>query len=222
MGIGVAKGKSGVRAGASLEDSAQAWRRDFRSGSVLDDWMEQIAPHPWISHVGLQNATAATTRRRPPLYTIEERARRDSTPWTMVQAILAPIQFLVFAVSLCLVVRYLTTGQGYEVATASIIVKTVLLYTIMITGSVWEYKVFGKWLFAPAFFWEDVFSMLVLGLQTAYLAALFTGWGSPREQMLIAVSAYAAYVINATQFLLKLRAARLDEARRKAGQSMRA
>jgi 3-vinyl bacteriochlorophyllide hydratase len=55
-----------------------------------------------------------------------------------------------------------------------------------------------------------VFSMLVLGLQTAYLAALVTGWGSARQQMLIAVAAYAAYAINATQFLLKLRAARLQ------------
>ena len=55
-------------------------------------------------------------------------------------------------------------------------VKTLVLYTIMITGSIWEKEVFGRYLFAPAFFWEDVFSMLVLALHTAYLAALFTGW----------------------------------------------
>jgi 3-vinyl bacteriochlorophyllide hydratase len=30
--------------------------------------------------------------------------------------------------------------------------------------------------------------------------------------MLLALAAYAAYVVNALQFLLKLRAARLDEA----------
>ena len=80
----------------------------------------------------------------------------------------------------------------------------------MITGSIWEKAVFGKWLFARAFFWEDVFSMLVLGLQTAYLAALLLGWGSPRQQMMIAIAAYATYAINASQFLLKLRAARLE------------
>ena len=45
----------------------------------------------------------------------------------------------------------------------------------MITGSIWEKDVFGRYLFAPAFFWEDVFSMLVLALHTAYLAALFSG-----------------------------------------------
>jgi 3-vinyl bacteriochlorophyllide hydratase len=35
--------------------------------------------------------------------------------------------------------------------------------------------------------------------------------------MLLALAAYAAYLINAAQFLLKLRAARLDEASRHAG-----
>jgi 3-vinyl bacteriochlorophyllide hydratase len=55
--------------------------------------------------------------------------------------------------------------------------------------------------------------MLVLGLQTAYLLALLNGWGSPSDQMMIAVAAYAAYVINAAQFLLKLREARLQAPR---------
>ena len=35
-----------------------------------------------------------------------------------------------------------------------------------------------------------------------------------RGQMLLALAAYATYVINATQFILKLRAARLDQAQR--------
>ena len=58
------------------------------------------------------------------LYTDEERARRDATVWTLVQGVLAPVQFLVFLVSLVLVIRYLWTGNGYEAATLSIIVKT--------------------------------------------------------------------------------------------------
>jgi 3-vinyl bacteriochlorophyllide hydratase len=145
-----------------------------------------------------------------PLYTAEERARRDATYWTLVQGILAPVQFLVFLISVALVLRYLQTGQGEQVATLSVIIKTLLLYTIMITGCIWEKVVFGRYLFAPAFFWEDVFSMLVLALHTAYLVALFTGSMSIREQMLLALAAYAAYAINATQFLLKLRAARLQ------------
>ncbi len=142
------------------------------------------------------------------LYTAEERRRRDASPWTLVQGVLAPLQFLVCAVSIVLVLRYLWTGDGLDAAQVSFVVKTVLLYTIMITGSVWEKVVFGRWLFAPAFFWEDVVSMLVLALHTACLVAMFTGWLDARSQMLLALAAYASYVVNAAQFLLKLRAAR--------------
>ena len=71
---------------------------------------------------------------------------------------------------------------------------------------------FGRYLFADAFFWEDVFSMLVLSLHTAYLVALASDAFDARSQMAIALAAYAAYVVNATQFLLKLRAARLQAA----------
>ncbi len=91
----------------------------------------------------------------------------------------------------------------------SIVLKTLLLYTIMITGAIWEKEVFGQYLFAPAFYWEDVFSMLVIALHTAYLVALLFDLASPRGQMLLALAAYGTYVINATQFLLKLRQARL-------------
>jgi 3-vinyl bacteriochlorophyllide hydratase len=145
------------------------------------------------------------------LYTPEQRRRRDATKWTLVQGILAPIQFAVFLVSLFLVARYLSTGDGLAVATVSIVAKTLLLYAIMVTGSIWEREVFGCYLFAPAFFWEDVFSFLVLALHTAYLVALFAGFGTPRQQMLLALAAYASYLVNATQFILKLRTARRDE-----------
>ena len=148
------------------------------------------------------------------LYTDAERRRRDDTVWTLVQGVLAPVQFLIFFVSLILVLRYLATGQGESAAAASVVVKTFALYAIMITGSIWEKVVFGRYLFAPAFFWEDVFSMLVLALHTAYLAALLFDWLQPRDLMYLALAAYATYVINATQFLLKLRAARRDETAR--------
>jgi len=143
------------------------------------------------------------------LYTPAERARRDSSIWTIVQGVLAPVQFLIFAVSLVLVVRYLVTGEGAFAADMSILAKTFALYAIMVTGSIWEKQVFGKWLFAPAFFWEDVFSMVVIALHTAYLVMLFGGVGTVEARMLVALAGYAAYVINAGQFLLKLRAARL-------------
>ena len=150
---------------------------------------------------------------RMPLYDAEQRRRRDTSGWTLVQGVLAPIQFLIFIASLVLVLRYLATSEGHDAATLSVVVKTLALYAIMITGCLWEKAVFDRYLFASAFYWEDVFSMLVLALHTAYLVALVTGSLGARGQMLLALVAYATYVINATQFLLKLRAARLDQAR---------
>ena len=143
------------------------------------------------------------------LYTEEERARRDATVWTLVQGILAPLQFIAFAVSLVLVVRYLMTGAGYEAATVSILIKTGFLYVIMVTGAIWEKVVFGQYLFAHAFFWEDVVSFAVIALHLTYVWALLAGWPHA-DQMWIALAAYAAYVINAGQFVWKLRMARLD------------
>lgn len=148
---------------------------------------------------------------RTPLYTPEQKKRRDESIWTFVQGVLAPLQFLVFLVSLALVLRYLAGGSGETAATVSIVVKTLVLYAIMITGSIWEREVFGRYLFAPVFFWEDVVSMLVLALHTAYLFVLMTGALDVPAQMALALVAYAAYLINAAQFLLKLRAARLAD-----------
>ena len=136
--------------------------------------------------------------------------RRDASIWTTVQAVLAPLQFAVFLVSLVLVLRYLMNGAGYEIATVSIIAKTFLLYLIMVTGAIWEKVVFGQWLFAPAFFWEDVFSFVVIALHTLYLYGLLTGSISPDALIVIVLAAYATYVVNAGQFLWKLRAARLQ------------
>ena len=143
------------------------------------------------------------------IYSAEERERRDETIWTTVQGVLAPIQFVVFLISLGLVLWFMTTGQGYAAATLSIMLKTALLLTIMVTGAVWEKVVFGQWLFAPAFFWEDVVSFAVIALHLAYVWALAAG--RPADlQMMLALAAYAAYVVNAAQFLLKLRRARQE------------
>ncbi|MEM6711205.1 MAG: 2-vinyl bacteriochlorophyllide hydratase [Pseudomonadota bacterium] len=161
---------------------------------------------------GSAAANAQSTKRTGslPLYTPEERARRDASPWTAVQGVLAPLQFLVFLISLALVARYLLTGEGLGAATWSVVIKTLVLYTIMITGAIWEKQVFGRYLFAPSFFWEDVFSMLVLALHTAYLVAVFADLLSAKGQMILALAAYATYVVNAAQFIWKLRQARLE------------
>ncbi|MDT7950605.1 MAG: 2-vinyl bacteriochlorophyllide hydratase [Acetobacteraceae bacterium] len=172
---------------------------------ALETFLNQIDSCPWAGAAGRPLPTPFR------LYTPEQRQRRDASPWTLVQGVLAPAQFLVFLVSLSLVVRFLLTGQGEAVAAGSVIAKTGMLYLIMVTGSIWEREIFGKFLFAPAFFWEDAMSMIVLALHTVYLFALLGGWLDPHGLMLLALMAYATYVINAGQFLLKLRAARLDE-----------
>ena len=153
---------------------------------------------------------SGSTQRAPQLYTDAERARRDATYWTLIQGLLAPLQFVVFLISLVLVLRYLTTGDGYVIATQSVVAKTALLYLIMVTGAIWEKVVFGQYLFADAFFWEDVFSFGVIFLHTLYLYGLFLSDWTPATLMWIALAAYAAYVVNAAQFVLKLRRARLD------------
>jgi 3-vinyl bacteriochlorophyllide hydratase len=149
----------------------------------------------------------------PPLYSPEERARRDASPWTKVQGVLAALQFLVFLVSLVLVLRCLVTGEGVLAANVSVLVKTLMLYTIMVTGAIWEREVFGQYLFAPSFFWEDVVSMGVIALHTAYVALLWRG-ADTRTLMIVALVAYATYAINAGQFIWKLRRARLDASQR--------
>jgi 3-vinyl bacteriochlorophyllide hydratase len=171
--------------------------------------MDQTSPvEPGTSVRGAGQERGKTSA----LYTAEERKRRDESVWTLVQGVLAPVQFLVFLVSLGLDIRALTTGEGAFAADVSIVIKTLVLYTIMITGSIWEKVVFGKWLFAEAFFWEDVFSMLVLALHTLYLVLLLGEIGTMEQRLLVALAGYGAYVINAGQFIWKLRMARLQGA----------
>ena len=160
---------------------------------------------------GMAGHQAASAKTKP-LYTAEQKRLRDGSVWTLVQGVLAPVQFVVFLVSLGLVLRYLTTGEGQTAATISIVIKTLTLYTIMITGAIWEKVVFGVYLFAEGFYWEDMVSMLVLALHTAYLVALSYDLLDTRALMLLALAAYATYVVNAAQFILKLRAARLQSA----------
>jgi 3-vinyl bacteriochlorophyllide hydratase len=157
----------------------------------------------------------------PALYTPEQRRRRDASRWTLVQGVLAPVQFLICIVSAALVIRFLMTGEGYMAATISVLAKTLALYTIMVTGAIWEKEVFGQYLLAPAFFWEDVVSFGVIALHTWYLVALFAGSMTPDSLMLLALVAYVAYVINAIQFVWKLRMARLG-AQAVAGQQVSA
>lgn len=203
-----------LRSASPVYASSAIWQRLFgQSSSPVDNGHGNFFIRRW-AYETLRDSAGAEQAREPrravPLYTPEERRRRDASPWTLVQGILAPIQFVVFLVSLALVIRFLASGEGEFAATASIVTKTLVLYTIMVTGSIWEREVFGRYLFARPFFWEDVFSILVLALHTAYLVLLAMA-ADVRQQMFVALAAYAAYVVNAAQFVLKLRAARREQ-----------
>lgn len=145
---------------------------------------------------------------KTPLYTSEQRERRDSTVWTVVQGVLAPLQFLVFLASLFFIARYFFTGDGYLLAAYSVVFKTIVLLIIMFTGAVWEKVVFGQYLLAPAFFWEDIVSFFVIALHLAYVFVLLGNFLSNDVKLGLALFAYGMYLVNAAQFLLKLRAAR--------------
>lgn len=135
-------------------------------------------------------------------YTPEQLARRDQSKWTIVQAILAPAQFLVFLISLALVIRYLVTGDGYAIANLSVLVKIALLWAITITGMFWEKEVFGKWFLAPQFFWEDVGNAVAMIMHNLYFVARWLDW-SDRAVMTLMLIAYLTYLVNMAQFTLR-------------------
>ncbi len=187
----------------------------YASAQRADSVIQQTVANAGAATDTLTTSTpvdAAVKDRSTALYTPGERARRDASIWTLVQGILAPLQLLVFAISLVLVLRSMFSGAGADVAALSVLVKTLVLYTIMVTGSIWEREVFGCWLFARPFFWEDVVSMGVIALHTLYLVMYLGGYGTTTEQLQVALLAYAAYLINAAQFLHKFRLARKSTA----------
>ena len=76
------------------------------TSGVVDRVISLVDCCPWQAASG--SRTVHYVEHASPvraLYTEDERRRRDASPWTMVQAILAPLQFVVFLVSLWLVLR---------------------------------------------------------------------------------------------------------------------
>jgi 3-vinyl bacteriochlorophyllide hydratase len=135
-------------------------------------------------------------------YTPEQLERRNNTRWTIVQAILAPLQFLAFIISLGLIIYYLQTGQGYAAATVSVVIKIALLWAITITGMFWEKEVFGQWFLAPQFFWEDALNALAMFMHNLYFVALLLGWGE-HDLMVLMLVAYVSYLANFAQFFVR-------------------
>lgn len=136
------------------------------------------------------------------MYTTEQLERRNASPWTRVQFILAPIQFLVFLISFGLVIRYLMSGESYLIATISVWVKIALIWALTITGMLWEYDVYGHYFMAREFFWEDLGNLIAIITHNAYFVAQWMG-ADDRTLMWVMVVAYVTYLFNAAQFIVK-------------------
>jgi 3-vinyl bacteriochlorophyllide hydratase len=135
-------------------------------------------------------------------YTAEQIQKRQNSKWTLVQTILAPLQFLTFIVSLVLIVRYLSTGEGYDITNFSVLLKILMLWLITVTGMFWEKEVYGKWFMAPEFFWEDAFNAVAMVMHNLYFVALLLGW-SHNDLMTLMLVAYISYLFNFGQFFLR-------------------
>ncbi|MEY3990396.1 MAG: hypothetical protein RI985_1477 [Chloroflexota bacterium] len=134
------------------------------------------------------------------MYTAEQLARRNSSRWTTVQGILAPIQFVVFIISAILVYQAWQTKQGYDIANASIILKISLLWAITITGMIWEKEIFGHYFLAKEFYWEDIGNLVAILTHNVYFLVRWLGW-SDDAIMATMLFAYATYLINSAQFI---------------------
>ncbi|MCB0004815.1 MAG: 2-vinyl bacteriochlorophyllide hydratase [Anaerolineales bacterium] len=135
-------------------------------------------------------------------YTPEQLAKRNQSKWTIVQAVLAPLQLLAFLISFALVVHYLITGRGLLAADISVLVKISLLWLITVTGMIWEKEIFGHWFLAPQFYWEDVGNAVAMVLHNLYFVARWLGW-SDRAVMTLMLLAYLSYLVNLAQFVAK-------------------
>lgn len=136
-------------------------------------------------------------------YTPEQHERRQKSVWTKVQVWGAPIQFLIFLVSLGFVIYTLITDNLFDFTNFTILVKVLVLYFMCITGMFWEKEVFGHYYFAPEFFWEDFVTTFVMLTHTAYLIALIAGVRDHKTLLALAVVAYFSYLFNAGQYVLK-------------------
>ena len=108
------------RPDGAMIDAARKCQCQYTSISIDTFRAQALVLVPWIGRKarggrrsGRQGAARARRCTRP-----ESASAATPRVWTLVQGILAPVQFLVFLVSLALVLRYLATGEGYAAADA--------------------------------------------------------------------------------------------------------
>lgn len=151
-----------------------------------------------------------------PRYTPEQLRIRNRSVWTKVQIILAPIQFVVFLVGLILTyLHYVGVIENFQIVTYAIAVKTLFFIVLFVTGAFFEKEVFGKWVFSPEFFWEDVGSSIAMAIHFLYFFLAIMNF-SYETLIWCAFAAYLSYVLNAIQYLVRIWLEKRNEKRLKA------
>ena len=136
------------------------------------------------------------------MYTAEQLAQRQKSRWTPVMMVGGMVQFLVFVVSFYLVVRFLTTDQGYAVTQITILVNIALLWFNTVVGMLWEKEMYNHYFMAREFFWEDFVNLIALITHNAYFIALWLNW-ERQNIMILILFAYFTYLINFGQWIVR-------------------
>ncbi len=130
------------------------------------------------------------------------RERRDASIWTAIHPIFAIGQLGVFLVSLVLLGLYFAHDVPFLTVHVSVLTKIAFMIGAVITGSLWEHDVFGKWWFAHEFFIEDVMTLNVFLLHIGYLVVVYAWPENTRAILAMLGMAYAVYGLNVGQYIL--------------------
>lgn len=127
--------------------------------------------------------------------------RRDASVWTAIHPVFAIGQLGVFLVSLVLVALYFLHVVAFSAVHLSVLIKIAFMIGAVITGSLWEHDVYGKWWFAQEFFVEDVMTLNVFLLHLGYLVTIY-GWpDNSRAYLAMLGLAYLVYGLNVSQYI---------------------
>ena len=130
------------------------------------------------------------------------RERRAASRWTYVHPLFAIGQLGVFLMSLVLVALYFLHVVPYTAVHLSVLIKICFMIGAVITGSLWEHDVFGRWWFAHEFFVEDVMTANVFALHIGYLLTFYLmPWNMFAILAMLGMS-YLVYGLNVAQYIV--------------------
>jgi len=129
--------------------------------------------------------------------------RRAASTWTRIHPIFAIGQLGVFLVSAVLLGLYFVHVTSFNSVFLSVLIKIVFMIGAVVTGSLWEHDVFGKWWFALDFFIEDVVTLYVFLLHIAFLVTAFVWPDHMNAVLTMLVIAYSVYALNVAQYIVQ-------------------